>query len=715
MALDLYKQCPCGSGKKVKFCCSKDIVGELEKVMRAVEGEQRAAALDQVNKLIAARGPRSALLVLKANLELGLGDIDSATGTVSELCKGAPHNPVALALTAIIEVAKGEVETAVEKLQQSLEYIDDLMPATIYDAIGVMAEALLASGRVLAGRGHLMMQASLMPGKDNPAIKMLLQVNAAHQIPLLLKEDHRFATCPNDAPWRGEFAAAMRSAERGAWLAACESLTSLAEKVPGQPAIMRNVAILRGWLGQTEPAVAAWRQYAALDGVPLDDAVEAEALAQLLDQNKDPTIAELTLTYRVQDMDRLMERLLSDRRAAKIPIDLHELASDEQPPPRGAFYLLNMPVPESGVDLTLQATPTVLGEMYVYGKETDRDARLELVLERLPDIDGRKSAFAELVGDLASELQTEEVTGEVPTASAALAWRLHLPRDTPRERRVELVREQVREVMLRRWPEIPLPTLDGRCPREAAAEAPYRIRVLAAILLLELSSDLSAGGFDFDELRKELGLPTLALIDSHGEDVLTMPIVRLGRLDCGKLSDDDLLRVYRVAALKRHRTAIHRFAEEIIGRQSLRDRVDRGAVYQALVETSTDTAESLEYVEQACSEAQARGESPARWLLTELSIRLSRGEAEQSQQLFETIRTRHINEPGVAQSLRDLLVARGVLAPDGQPAASPSPPPAEPVASGAAPGDTKKLWTPGSAEASPPGEAKSKLWIPGNG
>ena len=51
MIVDAYKECPCGSGKKVKFCCSADIVNELDKVVRAMLGDQRRSALDQVERL----------------------------------------------------------------------------------------------------------------------------------------------------------------------------------------------------------------------------------------------------------------------------------------------------------------------------------------------------------------------------------------------------------------------------------------------------------------------------------------------------------------------------------------------------------------------------------------------------------------------------------------------------------------------------------------
>lgn len=62
MSLDPYKPCPCGGGKKVKFCCCKDVVNELGEVTRAIEGEQRLAALEKLNKLMAAKGDRAALL-----------------------------------------------------------------------------------------------------------------------------------------------------------------------------------------------------------------------------------------------------------------------------------------------------------------------------------------------------------------------------------------------------------------------------------------------------------------------------------------------------------------------------------------------------------------------------------------------------------------------------------------------------------------------------
>ena len=68
MAVDPYAPCPCGSGKKVKFCCS-DLVGDIEKIHRMIEGDQPRAALRHAEQTLAKHPGRASVLDLKATLE----------------------------------------------------------------------------------------------------------------------------------------------------------------------------------------------------------------------------------------------------------------------------------------------------------------------------------------------------------------------------------------------------------------------------------------------------------------------------------------------------------------------------------------------------------------------------------------------------------------------------------------------------------------------
>ena len=109
--------------------------------------------------------------------------------------------------------------------------------------------------------------------------------------------------------------------------------------------------------------------------------------------------------------------------------------------------------------------------------------------------------------------------------------------------------------------------------------------------------------------------------------------------------------------------------------------------------------------------AAASGGSPARWLLAELSIRLAQADTSECQKLVQTIQTRHMQEPGVAQGLYEILVNYGIISPEGGPAGpgAAAPPP---LAAAPTPEPASKLWTPDAAAAETGGE-KSKLWIPG--
>jgi len=712
MTLDPYRICPCGSGDKAKFCCSKDILPELEKVLRAIEGEQRAAALDQIEKLIAEKGERLALLAMKADLQLSLGGIESAEKTIAAFQKAAPYNSVALALSAIVAASKSDVETASEKLQRSLEYIDHELPLSVYSAIGLVGRLMLSRGNVLAARGHWILQASIAGEQDKDPSTLLARLNATTEIPLLLKEDHSFAECPPDAPWAGEFLAALKSAQRGAWLAACESLESLTAKVGEQSSIVKNMAIFHGWLGETEKAVAAWHKYATMEGVDQNEAIEAEALAQMLDDpSEDEEVDEMTVTFAVPDVERLMETLLSHKQVSRMNVDLQKLAGDDQPPPKAVFWLLDRPMPESGVDLKREDIPCVVSDMMVYGKQTDRDARVELVLLNTEGYEQRKTVIKEVAGDLVGDIIKEEKTGSVAVISEALTWRWRLPNDTPPERRTELLNEQHREVMLEKWPSLPQQSLDGKTPADAAKDKAYHIRLLAILLLLELAADSMERDFDFDELRTKLGVPKRPTISGKDVDILDLSMVQLTQVDVPELDDEQLFVAFQRAVLKNQASLLYNLGQELLKRDRLPKGLDKNHLYEALINACSDSDVALGLVEEARNMATEKQESPARWLLAELSVRLPRLESEHCSRLVNTLQSQHINEPGVADALYQMLVNYGVISPDGTPANAQG---AAPAPDAAAPAEVGGLWTP-DGPSTPAADApqKSKLWVPG--
>ena len=154
-------------------------------------------------------------------------------------------------------------------------------------------------------------------------------------------------------------------------------------------------------------------------------------------------------------------------------------------------------------------------------------------------------------------------------------------------------------------------------------------------------------------------------------------------------------------------------AGEVVSREGLAEKVDFAEAYEILSRTTADNQQAVAYLAKAREAALKQGKSPAPYLLTELSLQLSRQNAPECQRLMNEIRSKHMKEPGIGQMLFEMLVQHGIIGPDGQPV---GPPPGE--APAAAAGDQSsspksELWTPDGGSSEAGGETTQKLWVPG--
>jgi hypothetical protein len=201
-----------------------------------------------------------------------------------------------------------------------------------------------------------------------------------------------------------------------------------------------------------------------------------------------------------------------------------------------------------------------------------------------------------------------------------------------------------------------------------------------------------------------------------------LPIARLSQLAFDKLSDEQLVLVYRRVSYSAARLALRLAALEAAGRDGLGGALGKPQVYDVLVSVARNSSEALEFNKQGRAAAVAAGQSPAHWLIQELEIRLGRGEQAVAQALVDQIRTDHMNDPVAQQELYQLMVRCGavsldkVMAQRGQRAAQ-----QQRVAAGPAPPAPGKLWTPDSPAPTPapvgeePPEKKPLIWTPDQG
>ncbi|MEM6329467.1 MAG: hypothetical protein AAF790_04370 [Planctomycetota bacterium] len=730
MAVDPYAICPCGSGKKLKFCCP-DLATDLEKIHTMIEGDQPRAALRHVEQTLAAHPQRESLLDLKASLELSLEQLDAAAETVEAFVAVAPRNPSAFAQKAVMMAARDGGRHAVPALQQALALVDGDMPRRVLEAIGTVGQALLVEGNIIAARAHLWLYQGIAGRDDTRALQLLMRLNQMAGLPLPLRDHLYMHEAPEGHPGEADHQQAQWYASVGGWLLAAQAFDALCEKHPDEPGFVYNRALVYGWLGDVQRFVAGMHDYATRD-VPEQDAIDAEAIAQLLDPAlQDPPVDVVKVTFPIADEELLATRIAADARLAPYAMDPSEHAAEDGPPPRAGYLLLDKPAPASGAGtgpgdgLRREDVPSVVGVVSHYGRQTDRPERLELVIDKNAAFEAHCAALADACGDALREADGEQRVGTSSDAEQALSWRWHFPPDTPPARRRELLAEQRREAILERWPQTPRVALGGKTPREAAADPKLRTALAAAVSLLEQGSNNQRHAATFAELREQLGLPAPGPIDPAGVDIEQLPLSRVPRLELGPVGDAELVGLYRRAAIAGATAAVAHAAREIVARPAVHGQVSASEAYQRLIMQEDDTPAALALLDEARAATDAAGESNAVWDLMELELRVVEGQSAEANDLLQHLRAEHLQEPGVAEQLYQLLYALGAtpdtvpmeqapaLAPAGAAAAAP--------AVGAA-AEGGKIWTPdGQAGTGQGGTGQSgtgqagggqKLWTP---
>ncbi|HUY33589.1 MAG TPA: hypothetical protein VMV69_12640 [Pirellulales bacterium] len=707
MPMDPYSPCPGGTGKKVKFCCS-DLVGELEKIDRMLEGKQQQGCLDHIERLETRFPDRACLLTTKALLQHGLGLVAQALDTTRQVLASHPENPIALAEAAIFGISETGARAAVEPLQRAIAASGNAIDTKVFEAMGVVAMSLLNEGCLVAALAHATLLSRIVPDHPLPA-NLLVSVMQNPGVPLPLKDiPQPLSRAPDGAPWKARFDDALALGEKAQWWGAAERFKALAAIAPDAPQVWRNLALLRAYLGDEAGSAAAWRHYATLD-VSLDDAADALVLAYFIDAENARTLVDLiSVPYPLADPERLAAALASDRRVVKLSIAGVEWSGAEGPPPRSAHMLLDKPLAPTGVGLSAESVSEVLGRVFVFGRETDREARLELVVKR-DQFAAAADVLAQVAGDTLRAAEAEKILGATTLLQSALGGSSQLPNDTPPDDIFRLDAERRRKVLTEKWTSTANDLLDGRTPAQAAGDLTPRANLLAALRVVEFSLADPPSGSESAALRERLRLPANEPIDPAITPVKQVRLTRLARLQVEKLSDDDLQHAYHRAVYAHVKPALVKLVDELLARPSLDGKVDKAQALGVLASTETDSGKALELIGKARVMAEAAGQSSALWDLEELELLLASGELEAAMRLFNHIQTQHGREPGVMERLARILYDAGLIDEHGRPIQRQPAEPAGLVVPGGAT-EPGKLWTPGGETSS---GKKAALWTPG--
>ncbi len=718
MEIDIYQTCPCHSEKKIKFCCGKAIVGDLNRIVELNKSRQAVAALEHVDRTISKIGQRDCLLTLKTHILLNLKEFEAAGDTNQEFLSRNPDNPIGFQHRALLLASRGQAMEAVEALQDAMDLLPDSeIPVSMASAFRIVGMLLISGGQLVAGREHLIFSSRLF---EEPAIgPMIAQTWKAPDIPLTIKRNFQVTPLSAGASpsWADEYDNALRFAERGRWRAALKRMHLLDQQHPGQPAILESGARLSLTLGKIGQAVDTWRRLAELDELSFDERAELQAL--ILTIGGVPlshSVDFVRVTFPLLNQELLTETISASPRMVQgsmMGVHYHE----EGPPPIAAAMLLDRDEIRNLDDdaAVPDIFPRVVGECLVYGKRTDMDGRVEFFVASDDQASQQVEQFCEIMGDAIGPESGRSVVDELSEMEYLLDSRWHLPRNMTSQQRREFLEQQRQRDYLETWPNLPLLPLAGQTAAEASQrdDAATQSVVAAMVLLLEQGADASFWGtFDFNRLRDQLNLPERQPLAKPEHSLFAISPLAIQRLEFEQLDDEDLITCFVVGSTTGNHRLLRKCLPAVLARPQLDKEAPFEQVYALLARMTPDNQAAFDLMQQARQYATTHQRNVGMVLVMELDLRLQRDMAEGCQELLRTIETRYLQDPQVQYQLAMVLQKYGLL-PEGGRAPGADAVAEPPVAVGTE--EKSGIWTPegGSPPASgESGSGSSKLWLP---
>ncbi len=693
MSIDIYQQCPCHEEKKIKFCCGKAVVEDLNDALAKHYSGQSQAALEKLDRAIATIGEKDCLTTFKTFVQIATQDIDGAEATNEAFLGRCPEHPTGLQHRALIEIMRGEIDQATLTLQDAMDAIKGTeLPVSLARPFESLGMAMVAKKNILAARAHLSF-ALFLKGEDPRLAHLLQELYNPSGATLFLKANHQLEPPVEGAEWEKQLANVHRAVGRGQFRRGLAMLLQLNEQFPDQPAITKGIAIVTSMFAPLEAQVASWRNVASMSSTESKDAIEYFGLAEAIVQmsGAEGYVPVNRCTWEIDDFESIKETCISsDSMIPMEPTPDHD-PFGEGPAPRGGYMILDKPKLRSAEDASIDTVPFSLGEVLLYGKQTDRSARVELVCVGNERFDSTVKTLQDTIG-LSGDPATVAFD-KVNRESDAITWNWNLHEDTTREQHKELLTE-MKKIAVKRWLDVKHDFTEGKSIRESVADGSNADWVEAK--LAHLAQTANGEAFEpelIDELRKELGVEELAPIVPAEDEALTP--MQMCRIDAEKLSDEQLLGYFEVSTITQNFSALKKLTPELLKRDHI-EGARRDICHINMARFSDSHDEALEHFALSRAEAAKLGAPLGILLVAEFEYRLRNGLEDKLDSLLQTIESRHMNEPGVEMELARLFQSLGI-----QPGAIPQGGDEAPVESGAS-----------DAGASGGSETASGLWIP---
>lgn len=712
MAMDVYAPCPCGSGKKLKFCCA-DLADDMDRITRLMENNQPRAALQQLEAIAKRHARNSWVETTRVLVHLELAEPAAARDICREFLEHQPDHEFALVLYATSALQADGYDQAEKLVHRAFQRASRKFPSMVAGLALAAAAVMSSRGKFMSAREHLAFALKIAPDQDRQEIFVrLLEFDNSAQIPYPLRGAHTLPQPTLEEPQQAEFKKALKYISVGCWREAADVLQPVSVALPDCAELNHAVGLCRAWAGDEGAAASALHAAAARYSEPAV-AVECETIAQLLDLNvAADRVDVLSLTAPVSSVSRLLSVLDDAQRLQRIA-----LPPGDPDAPTASYQVLDRPRVERAdlPKLTADTAPQVLAQVLVFDAERGVDelpARLLIVAAAGKDFDDSGDLLRAIVGELADWSK-----GETSTISSAarelheLGWSWGFPANASAVERQRIDLERWARTVHDVWPNRQTALLGGRSPRECVGDASARVALYAAAYTFDAYCDEAGYNLDLDAVLKDLQLEPLPALAVDAEaPVSNLSVMQTERLPVETLTDAQLMSVANRTLLIHHDRFVLRVLPLALERPNCLKQLDLDRCYMTLADLCRQHGhrdQALEWIQRGrtrISETDSSFEVQARWDFRELILRLEDPSDPGLKPLLHKFATYYGPKlPQLRAQLEGILAQLEVESPWS-------------TGGLVLPGDSSVsggVWQPGSPVAAGAEHGGGKLWLPG--
>lgn len=661
MAIDLYASCPCGSGKKFKWCC-QPIEAEIGRAFQ-LDGEgQHEAALKLMEEIVAKNEGNPEAWGRKGQLLLLNGQIEAAEQAVQEALKINPKYAFGFLLQGMFRDAEGELEGSLVLFRKAADLYPPDAREILTDVYSLIGRAELKLQRPVAA--HFALEQCRKNGASGQLLEETNQIfGEKGNLPLPARQRYAFKTPAGtitgerrqlwDKCLGPKATGEMPTSE--ALVEALECFEELTRRDETDAAAWFNLGIGRAWRGENAAAIDALDRYVQLEPDE-EQAATAWELAILLSYARGledrADYVQHMIAFRISDPNLFSQCMgdfqnqgrLARARVAEDTGVVHGIIL------RKAGLVTGGGMPSGPVEAG--ASFMIIGDLFQLWNVDEASLepiRQEFVVGAGAGVtDSRKRRLAANFNEVIIQ--------------AASSWIDDSPAGA------ETLPKLIQSFFEDKWIHRPMRSLAGVPPVDAVGQPNLKKKLHGLVRYVEdCAKGIQGWQYDFARLRERLGLDGTVPAQTTASPGAAINFASLGaaelaQLPIQQLTGEQLEQAFHSARKLEARELMERFARQLVVQPASAGGADRYAIFNHLITSAVTQAnreEAIEWVDAGMKQDCEQNEGKRRndYELRRGQVLAKLGDAQAAREVFERLLARVPGELRLCGSATEAMLS----------------------------------------------------------